>query len=104
MEYSNILLTGCVPLLLAACAASPPQRLSNVAAAPPTCAQIAASRAGIEEQRQEALEEQANAWKALVPLVAAAKLAQSSADLRAAEHRLAELDSRARRIGCGTAG
>lgn len=105
MEFGNILMAGCVPLFLAACAAPASERLSNVAVAPPNCSQIAAARAAAEEDRREALEEQARSWKVLIPLVAAAKLAQGTADLAVADQRIAALDAKAARLGCaGTKG
>lgn len=105
MEFCNILMAGCVPLALAACAAPATERTANVAAAPPNCVQVAAARAAAEEDRREALEEQAGSWKVVVPLVAAAKLAQGTVDLASAEHRIAALDAKAARLGCaGTKG
>ena len=100
MEFSNILMAGCVPLVLAACAAPPAERTANVAVAPPSCTQLAIARAAAEDDRREALEEQANSWKVLIPLVAAAKLAQGTADLASAEQRIAALDAKAARLGC----
>ena len=105
MEYGNTLLAACAPLILASCAAPATERLSNVAVAPPNCTQIAASRAAAEADRKEALEEQASSWKVLIPLVAATKLAQGTADLASAEQRIAALDAKAARLGCaGTKG
>jgi hypothetical protein len=101
MKRFTLWAAGCAAAFLAAgCATPSGGGQSNVATAPPTCAQIAASRAAAQEDRLEALEEQAQAWKVVVPFVAAAKLAQSAADLAAAEKRLAALDAKASRLGC----
>ena len=100
MKFGNILMNASIPLLLAACAAPGPEGLSNVAAAPPSCAQVATARAAAAEARQDALDEQAAAWKVVVPVVAAARLAQSAADLASADDRIAALDRRAARMGC----
>ena len=106
MKRRTILVACCTAGLLAAGCATPlPEGRTTVVTAPPNCAQLAASRSLAEEERRAALEEQANAWKAIVPLVAAAKLVQGTTDLNAAEARIAALDARARRLGCaGLAG
>jgi hypothetical protein len=85
---------------LAGCASAPPPDLARVVAAPPTCSQLAALRAAAEEGRLDAMEEERNAWKAVVPFVAAARFAQGRADLIVAEERLAYAEAEYRRMGC----
>jgi hypothetical protein len=89
-----------ITLALAGCASAPPADLARVAVKPPTCAQLAAQRAIAEDERLGALEEERNAWKAVLPIVVAAKFAQGRADARAAEERISNLQAESSRLGC----
>lgn len=95
--------------LLAACASAPPSG-TTAAASPPaaasaSCEQLGAQIAQAEAARRAAEEQGRNAWKAVVPFVAAARYANGRAAADEAEDTIAALREQARRRGCaGAAG
>jgi hypothetical protein len=84
-------------LFLAGCAGA------GTPAAPsatPECGELRSSIAATDEARRAALDIQQGAWKAVIPVLVAARYAMGQAEAADAEQRLAELQREFERRGC----
>lgn len=83
-------------LLISACSSTGPAP-SSIA----YCEELAAGIAASDEARGAALEKQQSAWKAVFPVLVAARYATAQAELSDAEQRRAGLHREAAQRGCG---
>jgi hypothetical protein len=86
-----------VAVVLGACAgaptATPPSALGE-------CAELRSSIAATDEARRAALETQQGAWKAVIPVLVAARYALGQAEVAQADGRRAELQRGLEQRGC----
>lgn len=96
--------TSACLLLASACTTSP--QLSAVAVADDArpCDRIQAEVIRTEQQQQDALDRQQEAWRLVVPVAVAVRHASAGSDARKAGERLEALQAEARRQGCRAQG
>src|SRR5262245_5223140 len=92
----NIRLFLLLPALLAACSHAP----SAADVAQYECLVLESEMADAEAVRQTALDGQKNAWKAVLPVAAAARYTSHSSAISAADRRLRELRVESARRQC----
>ena len=84
-------------LLIAGCASTGPAGAPSSGA---YCEELAAGVTASEEARSAALEKQQSAWKAVFPVLVAARYATAQVELSDADQRGAELKREAAQRGC----
>lgn len=85
---------------LAACAGAPTTSDAPAITAASDCRSLAAEIHRTQEARAQALQQQQDAWKVIVPFAVAARHASAKSAVGDADDRLATLNAEARRRGC----
>lgn len=91
-------------LLLGACATRQPatsaQPNTNTSASKADCQALLSEMESSEADKRIASEKKANAWKAVVPFIVAARYASSQSQLGEADERIEKLKAQFERQGC----
>lgn len=90
--------------LLAGCASSHRAPDAPRPAASLQCSELATEIAQVDRERQQAVEQQQGAWKAVIPFAVAARYAGARSDVGAADERLVELRGEFANKGCAIRG
>jgi hypothetical protein len=100
MTRISLSVAALLAAVLAAGCAGPVSAPPPVVAAASDCSAIGAEIARTDEARRDALQQQSEAWRAVVPFAVAARYAKARSAAGEADERLAALKDRSARLGC----